>query len=143
MTGIVDTIVDSPTFEHTIMNRADGSAIISGDHSIGIDNIEDNLSLPSSEPGILGHMEKFGSHMERFGSHMGRFGSHMGSEMSGVGMQSFDPFSIFGMVRKKWYQGENVCTEREVIEEEDTPERVNVNNNGFGVFQMNMQVRLR
>ena len=65
----------------------------------------------------------------------------MGSELAGLPLRSFDPFSIFGMVRKKWYQGENVCTEREVVEEEDVPERINMNNNGFGVFQMNMQVR--
>jgi hypothetical protein len=134
VTGLMDTIVDSPLFEHAIMSRADGSAIISGDHSIVLADKEDNLSIPSSEPGFIGHMERFGSHMERFGG-------HMGSELAGFPLQSFDPFSIFGMVRKKWYQGENVCTEREVVEEEDVPESINMNNNGFGVFQMNMQVR--
>eukprot|EP00092_Neocalanus_flemingeri_P009443 GFUD01010161.1.p1 GENE.GFUD01010161.1~~GFUD01010161.1.p1 ORF type:complete len:868 (+),score=289.70 GFUD01010161.1:35-2638(+) len=133
VTGLMDTIEDSPLFEHAIMNREDGSAIITGDHSIGLAAAEDNLSLPSSGPGILSHMERFGDHFERFGG-------HMGSELGGLDMQSFDPFSIFGMVRKKWYQGDNVCTEREVVEEEDAPERINVNNNGFGVFQMNMQV---
>ena len=126
VTGLMDTIEDSPLFEHAIMNRDDGSAVITGDHTIGLAALEDNLNIPSSGPGILSHMETFGG--------------HMGSELAGLGVQSFDPFSIFGMVRKKWYQGDNVCTEREVVEEEDVPERINVNNNGFGVFQMNMQV---
>jgi len=133
VTGIMDTIVESPLFEHTMVSRSDGSAIISADHSIGIADKEDQLSLPGFEPGFFGHMERFGSHMEQFGE-------HMGSELTRMPLQSFDPFSIFGMVRKKWYQGDNVCTEREVVEEEDVPERINVNNNGFGVFQMNMQV---
>jgi len=133
MTGIMETIVDSPVFEHAVISRADGSAIISGDHSIGLADKDDNLSIPSFGPGFMGQMERIGSHMERFGG-------HMGSEMSSLPLDSFDPFSIFGMVRKKWYQGDNVCTEREVVEEEDVPERINVNNNGFGVFQMNMQV---
>jgi len=138
VTGIMDTIVESPLFEHTMVSRADGSAIIAGDHSVGL---EDKISLSGGQPGLVGHMERFGSHMERFGSHMERFGEQMSSELSrGVPFQSFDPFSIFGMVRKKWYQGENVCTEREVIEEEDGPERINVNNNGFGVFKRNMEV---
>jgi len=127
VTGIMDTIEESPLFEHAIMNREDGSAIITGDHSVGIDDTEDNLSLPSSGPGIFSHMDKLGD--------------HMGTELASLAsLQSFDPFSIFGMVRKPWYKGENVCTEREVVEEEDTTETVNVNKNGFGVFHMNMQV---
>ena len=36
VTGLMDTIEDSPLFEHAIMNRDDGSAIITGDHSIGL-----------------------------------------------------------------------------------------------------------
>ena len=135
VTGIMDTIVDSPLFEHSMISRSDGSAIITGDHSVGLNDKEDKLSLPGFEPGLVGHMERFGSHMETFGE-------HMGSELSRIPFQSFDPFSIFGMVRKKWYQGNNVCTEREVIEEEDGPERDGENNNGFGVFEMNMQVSL-
>ena len=134
VTGIMDTIADSPLFEHAMVSRADGSAIITGDHSVGLEDNKDHLSLPGFEPGLVGHMERFGSHMETFGE-------QMGSELSRIPFQSFDPFSIFGMVRKKWYQGDNVCTEREVIEEDDGPERDGENNNGFGVFEMNMQVR--
>jgi len=133
VTGIMDTIADSPLFEHAMVSRADGSAIITGDHSVGLEDNKDHLSLPGFEPGLVGHMERFGSHMETFGE-------QMGSELSRIPFQSFDPFSIFGMVRKKWYQGDNVCTEREVIEEDDGPERDGENNNGFGVFDMNMQV---
>merc|ERR1719431_774562 len=133
VTGIMDTIVDSPLFEHAMVSRADGSAIITGDHSVGLEDKKDHLSFPGFEPGLVGHMERFGSHMETFGE-------QMGSKLSRIPFQSFDPFSIFGMVRKKWYQGDNVCTEREVIEEDDGPERDGEDNNGFGVFDMNMQV---
>ena len=142
VTGIMDTIVDSPLFEHAMVSRADGSAIITGDHSVGLEDKEDKISLQGGESGLVGHMERFESHMKRFGSHMERFGEQISSDLSrGAPFQSFDPFSIFGIVREKWYRGDNVCTEREVIEEEDGTERVNVNNNGFGVFEMNMQVR--
>ena len=42
---------------------------------------------------------------------------------------------MFGIVRKKWYQGEGVCTEREVVDEEEVEER----QGGLGaLFGMNM-----
>ena len=64
VTGIMDTIVDSPLFEHAIISRSDGSAIISGDHSKDLDDKEDEISLSGFEPGFSGHMQRFGSHME-------------------------------------------------------------------------------
>jgi len=140
VTGLVDTIVDSPLFEHSVVSINDGSAIISGDHSVGITEREDNVKVAESEHGIFGNMDRFGEHMQNFGSQMQRFGGHPGSGPFGFPVESFDPFSIFGIVRKKWYQGDNVCTDREVIEEEDVADVSESSQDGFGVFHMNMQV---
>jgi len=44
---------------------------------------------------------------------------------SGPGLHEFmfgeplDPFAIFGMSRKKWWDGENVCLDRKVIKEDE------------------------
>ena len=32
---------------------------------------------------------------------------------------NLDPFSLFGLARKNWWEGPNVCIERKVFEEDD------------------------
>ena len=93
--------------------------------------IEHNLNIPSSRPGFFNSFDQI-----------------LGSGLDGLsgrldGLSSLDPFSVFGSSRRSWWRGENVCVERDVIEEGDEKELNNNNNNqGFGVFQMNMQVSL-
>ena len=87
---------------------------------------EGNLNLPSRRPGIFGNLGGLGGLSGLGGLDLG-------------GLSSLDPFSVFGQSRKPWWKGENVCVERDVIEEGDERE-AEASVGGFGVFQMNMQV---
>jgi transforming growth factor-beta-induced protein len=88
-------------------------------------NEDTNLSLPPRTPGMFGGI-----------GGLGNFGGLDLGEFSSI---SLDPFSMFGSSRRSWWRGENVCMERDVIEEGDERE-TEQNNHGFGIFQMNMQM---
>ena len=49
-----------------------------------------------------------------------------------------NPFSIFGLSRRKnWWEGENVCVDRKVIEEEPVEEEVSASKQGLqGMIHM-------
>jgi len=123
---IMDTIEDSPLFEQTMVDRMDGSPVITGDASVLPVENEGNLNLPSRRPGIFGNLGGLGGLSGLGGLDLG-------------GLSSLDPFSVFGQSRKPWWKGENVCVERDVIEEGDERE-AEASVGGFGVFQMNMQM---
>jgi len=118
--SIMGSLGDSPIFEQTFVDRLDGRPVVTGDSSVvpggnkGAET-EENLHLPSGGPGLFNNMDSL------------------------LGSGGLDPFSMFGSVRRSWWRGENVCVEREVVEEGDEREE-NDNSQGFGVFKMNMQM---
>jgi len=125
--SIMDSLGDSPLFEQGMVDRNDGSPVVTGEASIMPVEIESNLNIPSGRPGIFNNFDQL-----------------LGSGLHGLsgsldGLSSLDPFSMFGSSRRSWWRGQNVCTERDVIEEGDEKE-LNNDNHGFGVFQMNMQM---
>lgn len=75
-----------------------------------------------------GFGSQIGQEMGDLGSHMGSLGGSVGGLMdhlhSSMGGRN-DPFGqgfmgMFGNVLRPWWQGQNVCQEREVVEEEET-----------------------
>merc|ERR1719210_1429466 len=76
---------------------------------------------------------------EEFGSAFGKFGFNFGRDrvdshvmdttgIPGIGSllgADLDPFSLFGLARKNWWEGPNVCIDRKVFEE-DTVESESV-----------------
>jgi len=103
VTDLVDALEESPLLEPALVSRADGSPVLSGEHSM--DRLG-QLSLP----GLLGQLARVGKPAQ----------------------QSFDPFSFFGLARRNWWEGEHVCTSRDLLEE-----GVGTEENGF---RLNMQL---
>ena len=78
------------------------------------------------KPAMARVEEEFGSALDKFGFNFGnqdRVDSHM-METAGIpGLGSMlgadlNPFSLFGLARKNWWEGPNVCIDRKVFEED-------------------------
>lgn len=62
------------------------------------------------------------------------------SLMSGLQTQALDPFRVFGVSRRNWWEGENVCVERSVTEEspEEQEQGGDKIERGLGFMKMDM-----
>jgi len=103
------------------------------------------------------HMNSAGSNIDRFGNQfqdsfqheLGNFGSNMdvfGTNLLGhfddqLGNMPFggnvDVFGMFGRSRTPWWKKDNVCIQREVLEEDDDhPKNINILSSGNSPFHM-------
>lgn len=78
------------------------------------------------KPAMARVEEEFDSALDKFGFSFGqdRVDSHIMDTTGIPGLGSLlganlDPFSLFGLARKNWWEGPNVCIERKVFEEDD------------------------
>jgi len=110
--GLVDGLVDTVKESPMFrerLDRSDDMLIIRGEGELS--------APPAGGPGILGQI----------GDIAGQLTSQIGK--------------LNPLARRKglWWEGAGVCTQREVVKEEERTERVNLNGRGFGVLTMNME----
>ena len=93
------------------------------------------------------NIDEFGSRIEnsfrhQFGNNLDVLGtnlmSHFDDQMGNMPFGSnVDVFGMFGRRRTPWWKKENVCVEREVLEEEDEqPKNINIVSSGNMNFHM-------
>ena len=139
--GLVGGLSEGGLFQQAFVDKRDGEGVVTGDHSLGLGPFG---LVSAGDFGGLQHQlsdlgPTFSSSFSSSSSSFPSFSSSSSFSSSNGGslgeMQEFDPFSIFGIVRRKWYEGEGVCTEREVVDEEEVESR----QGGLGaLFNMDM-----
>jgi len=95
-------------------------------------------------PGMLDQIgDQFHGVRTHLGGHIGSFGSSLMDQfdqrMGGLGLGSFESAllgDMFGHPRQSWWNGDNVCVQKEVVE--GAPEDVNVKISGNVNFHMQM-----
>jgi hypothetical protein len=108
--GLVDTEKESPKIRERL-DRTDSILIVRGEGGLA--------APPGDGPRLLGRIR---SRATRIGTEIGR--------RKPLGGRAREP---------AWWERPGVCTEREVVRQEERTQRVNVNGRGFGVLTMAME----
>jgi len=103
MQGLVGGLGGSP-FHQAVVDRRDGEEVVTGEHTMGLESLLENFGDDLGH--TLGHFGSASfSSSSSFSPSFSSSSAFSSSNMGDLGgMDSFDPFSMFGIVRRKWYE---------------------------------------